>query len=172
MQKVRLRYSSTVRGNAPHISDAGWTGPIADITDGSPAASRLLNRWVLLKTKPGFDLRQRQADVTAISYRGRDEKEIVMSSSNRSGRTTAAKFDKMMERLGIDPGYILAPRLGLAFSCALRTCRSCTACEECAECWQETPRPFSVRPSSVRTPISFGSFSATPPSVAARISFP
>ncbi len=56
-----------------------------------------------------------------------------MSSSNRSGRTTAAKFDKMMERLGIDPGYILAPRLGLAFSCALRTCRSCTACEECAE---------------------------------------
>ncbi len=56
-----------------------------------------------------------------------------MSSSSRSGYATAANVDTMMERLGIDSGCRVAPRFGLAFCCALRTCRACTARAACAE---------------------------------------
>jgi Family of unknown function (DUF6455) len=58
-----------------------------------------------------------------------------MSSSSRFRYTSAANLDTMMERLGIDLGCRATPRLGLTFSCALRTCSSCTAREACAE-WQ------------------------------------
>jgi hypothetical protein len=42
-------------------------------------------------------------------------------------RGTAAKIEKVMERLGIDIAYGAVPRFGLAFSSALRSCNSCTA---------------------------------------------
>ena len=56
-----------------------------------------------------------------------------MGNSSRAGRATAASIDNMMERLGIDPGFRVAPRFGLLFCCALRNCGSCAARDACGE---------------------------------------
>jgi len=56
-----------------------------------------------------------------------------MSPSSGPKSTTAANFDNMMERLGIDGVCCVVPRFSLLFSCALRNCGSCTAREMCTE---------------------------------------
>jgi uncharacterized protein DUF6455 len=65
--------------------------------------------------------------------------EMAMTASIRSGRAAATNIDRMMEILGIDPGYSTAPMFDLAFSCALRTCGSCNAHETCTDWLAHAP---------------------------------
>jgi Family of unknown function (DUF6455) len=56
-----------------------------------------------------------------------------MSSSSHAACVPAANVDSMMDRLGIDQGCRVAPRFGLTFCCALRTCGACTARDACTQ---------------------------------------
>lgn len=68
-----------------------------------------------------------------------------MGASSHAGRRTAANIDRMMERLGIDVGYSVAPRFGLLSSCAQRNCDACTKRAACAE-WLAKDRDADPRP--------------------------
>jgi hypothetical protein len=67
-----------------------------------------------------------------------------MSSSRPAIR--ASNIDAMMERLGIDVGCQVAPRFGLLFSCALRTCGRCVAREACSAWLASKHDPFAGPP--------------------------
>jgi len=56
-----------------------------------------------------------------------------MSPSSHATSAPAGNVDRMMDRLGIDSGCRVAPRFGLTFACALRTCGSCPTPEACAQ---------------------------------------
>jgi Family of unknown function (DUF6455) len=69
-----------------------------------------------------------------------------MNTLSQPGCTTAANIDKMMERLGIDPGFRVVPRFGLLFACALRTCGSCAARKACADWTAQDHDPLVAPP--------------------------
>ena len=52
----------------------------------------------------------------------------------------------MMERLGIEPGGGVVPRLGLRYATAFRRCRSCPSTWVCREWLEQTPLRTSLPP--------------------------
>jgi hypothetical protein len=64
---------------------------------------------------------------------GPEDEEVAMCALRLLGSTTAPNVEKMMERLGIDPGFRVVPRFGLLFACALRNCSACIARQACAD---------------------------------------
>jgi hypothetical protein len=54
-------------------------------------------------------------------------------NSSSLGYTTTGNIDDMVELLGIDAAYRVAPRFGLLSSCVQRNCASCTAREACTQ---------------------------------------
>ena len=53
---------------------------------------------------------------------------------------------ELMERLGIDPGEGVVPRLGLSFATAFRRCEACPSKQTCREWLDSMPQSVSFAP--------------------------
>ena len=69
----------------------------------------------------------------------------MSASTALEHRTTHAS--KVRERLGIEPGGGVLPRLSLSYMTALRRCQSCPSVKVCREWLGRAPMPASFPPS-------------------------
>ena len=53
---------------------------------------------------------------------------------------------EMMERLGIEPGGGVVPRLGLTYTTAFHRCEACPSRQACRDWLDNTPAPVTLAP--------------------------
>jgi hypothetical protein len=71
--------------------------------------------------------------------------EIAMVSADKCDHKPACIYD-MMERLGIEPGGGIVPRLGLTYATALRRCEQCQTPDACREWLKSAPQVLNFAP--------------------------
>jgi hypothetical protein len=74
----------------------------------------------------------------------RDAEEKAMLST--AGQQQCIPAFKMMERLGIDPGGAVVPRLGLLYTTASHRCGSCPSKRACSDWLAQAPESVRFAP--------------------------
>jgi hypothetical protein len=67
-------------------------------------------------------------------------------SSSTAPETRTINVSRMMERLGIEPGGAVLPRLSLRYLTAFRRCQSCPSTPVCREWLEQAPSHTSLPP--------------------------